>query len=264
MRAISSLLLALFCGLTLSAFAGEPVKLPPQEKFYLFLLAGQSNMAGRGIVEAQDKTVPVNVLTLDKNGQWQPAVDPIHFDKAGVGVGPGRTFGILAAAHYPGVTIGLIPSACGGSSISSWVPGGYHDQTKSHPYDDAIKRTKLAMQQGVLKGIIWHQGESDCNAKAAAVYADNLKTLIQRFRTEFNAPDVPVVIGQLGQFHPWNQTTKQIDAAHRQVAAEVPRSIFVKSDGFTCNKDQIHFDARSEREFGKRYFAAYLELTEKK
>ena len=128
----------------------------PKQNFHLYLLAGQSNMAGRGKVEAQDKKEYPRLLMLNKEQRWVPAVSPMHFDKSIAGVGPGRSFGRVMMEKNPDVVIGLIPCAAGGSAIETWVPGGYHGQTKSHPWDDAIKRTRVAMESGVLKGILWH------------------------------------------------------------------------------------------------------------
>ena len=159
--------------------------------------------------------------------------------------------------------MGLIPSAAGGSAISSWQPGGYHSQTKSHPYYDALARTRLAMQRGTLKGILWHQGESDSNAKRAGAYAENLEALIARFRRELESPDVPFLIGQLGIFaeRPWNDDRREVDAAQQTVAESVPNTAFVTSEGLTPNPDLVHFDAASLRVFGKRYADAYQRLT---
>ena len=100
--------------LLLSSFAfAEEAKLPPKEKFHLFLLVGQSNMAGRGTLEEQDKKPHARVLMLNKAGEWVPAVDPLHFDKPAAGVGLGKTFATLIAEANPDVTIGLIPCAVG-------------------------------------------------------------------------------------------------------------------------------------------------------
>ncbi len=261
-------LLLLMVGFVVSGGAGlraEPpqaVDLPAKERFHLFLLVGQSNMAGRGIVEDQDRVVHPRVLTFTKEKRWAPAVDPIHFDKRVAGVGLGRTFGITVADDDPTITVGLIPCAVGGSPIASWEPGGYHDQTKSHPYDDAIARATAAMQHGTLKGILWHQGESDSNAKRAGQYADNLHALIARFRDELRSPAVPFIAGQLGIFkeRPWNDDRRTVDAALQALPAEVPQTAFVPSDGLTPNPDLVHFDAASLREFGRRYAAAYRKL----
>ncbi|SVD48981.1 uncharacterized protein METZ01_LOCUS401835, partial [marine metagenome] len=137
----------------------------PKENFHLFLLVGQSNMAGRGKVSDADRKEHPRVLMFNKDHSWVPAVDPIHFDKSVAGVGLGRTFGIQMAEDNPDAIIGLIPCAAGGSPIRTWEPGGYHAQTKSHPWDAAISRAKAALEDGTLKGILWHQGESDSNTR---------------------------------------------------------------------------------------------------
>ncbi len=262
-RCIAVVALLFTFGLAGVALGEEPVKLPPKEKFYLFLLVGQSNMAGRGTVEEQDRQPLPRVLMLDKQNRWVPAVDPMHFDKPGiVGVGLGRSFGIEIATANPDVTVGLIPCAVGGSPIDSWKPGGYHSQTKSHPWDDALPRAKLAMQSGVLKGILWHQGESDARAGLAETYEAKLHDLIARFRKELGAADVPFVAGQMGQFtgQPWDDAKKLVDAAHRNLPKEVPHTAFVASSGLSHRGDKVHFDSKSYREFGRRYAKEYLAL----
>src|SRR5437868_6426054 len=144
MRSFISLLAVFMTGF--SAAADSP--LPAKDKFHLFLLVGQSNMAGRGVVEEQDKVVNPRVLMLNKEGQWVPAVDPLHFDKPTVGVGLGKTFGQIIAEANPGVTIGLIPCAVGGSPIDAWKPGVFYPPTKSYPWDDMVKRVELALPKG--------------------------------------------------------------------------------------------------------------------
>ena len=158
-----------------------PVDLPKKENIHLFLLAGQSNMAGRGIIEESDKLPHPRVLALDKDGKWRLAVAPIHFDKTVTGVGLATSFAEAIAKRYPNVTIGLVPAACGGSAISTWEPGGYHSQTKSHPWDDAIARARVAMKNGALKGILWHQGESDGKPGLAKAYGGICKTCSRGF-----------------------------------------------------------------------------------
>jgi Carbohydrate esterase, sialic acid-specific acetylesterase len=230
--------------------AAEPAKLPPKPKFQLFLLVGQSNMAGRGAVEEQDRTPHPRVLMLNKADEWVPAADPMHFDKPAAGVGLGKTFGRLVAEANPGVTVGLIPCAVGGSPIDAWQPGVFYAPTKSHPWDDALRRAKLALQAGELKGILWHQGESDSKDQLAPGYAAN-------------APDVSFLAGQMGQFaeNPWSESKLVVDRAHRELPSRVARTAFVSSDGFQHKGDKVHFDSASLREFGRRYADAYFKLT---
>src|SRR5690606_23679959 len=90
--------------------------------------------------------------------------------------------------------------AVGGTSIDKWVPGAYDKVTDTHPYDDAIARIKEAMKLGVIKGVIWHQGEGDSSPGKAKVYLPKLKALVERVRAEVNDPDLPFVIGELARY----------------------------------------------------------------
>jgi len=246
-------------------FAQEPLKLSsyPKEQVHLFLLAGQSNMAGRGKVEAIDKEIHPRLFALTKEGIWSPAVDPIHYDKRSAGVGLGKSFALHLLEQNADMVIGLVPSACGGSPISTWVPGGYHGQTNSHPYDDAIKRMQSARKDGILKGILWHQGESDSNEKSnSSQYAERLKILIQRFRKDLGVEDIPFIIGQLGKFEnkPWSAGRREVDQAHASMSTMLPNVAFVLSDGLTAKADRTHFNSESLRIFGSRYAEAYLRI----
>ena len=244
-----------------AVFADDGVKIPEKSKFKLVLLIGQSNMAGRGFVEASDKVPHPRVVMLDKGGKWVPAVDPVHYDKRAAGVGLGRTFANLLADDDPDCVVGLIPAACGGSSLTHWKKGVYFKPTKSHPYDDAVKRAKLAMQQGTLTAILFHQGEAD--GKRAKIYKTMLTDLINGLRSELDAKDVPFIIGQLSTVKPMSKAKRSIDASHRACAAELQPAGFVPSSGLTLNPDNVHFDRKSLIEFGKRYYKVYKEIVSK-
>jgi len=242
--------------------AADPaVKLPAKPDFHLFLLAGQSNMAGRGKLDAEARKSNLHILSLNKEGQWQPAVDPLHWDKSSAGTGVGKPFAEIIAFKNPGISIGLIPAACGGSPISTWTPGASWAQTKSQPYDDAIARAKRALQDGTLKGILWHQGESDSNPKGAPEHEMRLEELITRLRTELNAPDLPFIIGQLGRFpaKPWNADREAVNAAQQAVAKKMKNVRFVSAEGLN-SRDNLHFDTPSLRILAKGYADAYLEI----
>ncbi|MCF7789061.1 MAG: sialate O-acetylesterase [Prosthecobacter sp.] len=244
------------------AVAAEDTPLPSKDKFHLFLLVGQSNMAGRGVVEAQDKVVNPRVLMLSKEGKWVPAVDPLHFDKAAAGVGLGKTFGQIIAEANPGVTIGLIPCAVGGSPIDAWMPGVFYAPTKSHPWDDMVKRVEVALPAGTLKGILWHQGESDSTAALAPTYAAKLSDLVKRLRELVKAPEVSFIAGQMGVFDgvPWSPEKKVVDQAHRDLPKAVPHTAFVTAEGLNHKGDKVHFDSAAYRELGKRFGKAFLEM----
>lgn len=260
--------LTFFIGVTAAAFAQdtESVALPEKEKFHLFLLVGQSNMAGRGKVAEQDLEVHPRVLMLTKDLEWKPAVDPLHFDKPIAGVGLGRTFGKAIAEEDPEIVVGLIPCAVGGSPIAAWEPGGYHPSTKTHPWDDMLPRAKAALEVGTLKGILWHQGESDSKENLAPIYEEKLHALIERFRKELSAPEVPFIAGQMGNWpeRPWDKWRKMIDAAHQQLPEKIENTAFVGSDGLKHKGDEVHFDAASYREFGQRYADVFWAMTAKR
>ena len=251
--ALVGALLALVC----IGDAEDAAPLPTKEKFHLYLLVGQSNMAGRGTVTPEDKKPHERVMMLTKDLKWVPATDPMHFDKSIAGVGLGRTFGMEMAEADPSVTIGLIPCAVGGSPILAWEPGNYDAPTKTHPWDDMLPRAKAALEKGTLKGILWHQGESDSKAELAPLYEQKLHSLVKRFRSELNAPDVPFIAGAMGNWpeRPWNEWKTMVDQVHRDLPESVPNSAYVSADGL-AHRDKVHFNRESYLEFGKRYAKA--------
>ena len=258
MRTLILLLTFLLASCGSQAPESEPqaVAEPP---IWLFVLAGQSNMAGRGAVEAIDSTPHPRVLALKEDGSWGPATEPLHWDKPSIiGVGPGYAFGRAMAERFPDVRIGLIPTAVGGSSIRAWTPGGLHEQTQSHPWDDALERIKRAREitDGELKGIIWHQGESD-SADYHDEYAAAAADLIARLRSELGEPNLPFVAGQMGAFyvdaHPGSEV---VNAAIADLPSQVENTAFVSAEGTVHKGDDVHFDAASARTMGERYAEA--------
>jgi hypothetical protein len=226
----------------------------------LFLLIGQSNMAGRGPIEPQDKEPIPQVFSLNKAMEWVPAIDPLHFDKPEIAaVGLGRTFARTLLASRPNASIGLIPCAFGGTSIEQWKRGG-------QLYEDAVKRAKFAMKSGRLRGILWHQGEADSGtAKLAGSYRERWTEFITLLRRDLDAPDIPVVVGELGEFFGKKADAPPTFAAtvNEQLALiplTVPHTVFVSSAGLTHKGDEVHFDTPSIREFGRRYAHAFLSL----
>jgi len=117
------------------------------------------------------------------------------------------------------------------------------------PYDDAIRRTRIAQQKGVLKGIIWHQGESDNNKEEVTLYLKRLKELIERFRLDLLVPDLPFVAGEIGYFKNDVLINKVIDS----LPGRVQRTAVVSAKQLKDKGDQTHFDTPSARELGKRY-----------
>ena len=227
---------------------------------HIYLLAGQSNMAGRGTPEAIDTISDPHIWMLNKDDQWVPAREPLAFDKpAVVGVGPGFAFAKEMLNHNPAATILLVPSAVGGTRIDLWKPGAYDTATKTHPYDDALRRIKLAMPLGTLKAIIWHQGESDCNPALSGGYEAKLYELVMRFRTELGMPSLPFIMGEIAHFRKAANPDKVVvNTAIKKVAASVGFGGFVETNGLQHRGDSLHFDSPSARIIGKRYAEVFL------
>ena len=229
--------------------------------FHLYLLVGQSNMAGRAKLDSVSKIVDSAIFALDSNGHWVYAVDPIHFDKPVAGVGPGIRFAkaMLAASRDTSVRIGLIPCAVGGTSINLWFKGQYDKVTKTHPYDDAIRRAKLAMKDGVLKGILWHQGGSDNTPQKATGYLDKQLAVIENFRYDLGA-ELPFVLGEQGYY----KDVHVINDIVRDISDRLPKVALVSAEGLTDIGDKLHFDTPSVRELGNRYAEAMKALQQQK
>ncbi|MCG8309858.1 MAG: sialate O-acetylesterase [Cytophagales bacterium] len=234
-----------------------------KEKFHVYLLMGQSNMAGRGRVEPQDTITHPHVFVLNNDAAWVRAKDPLHADKPKVaGVGLGLTFGKFMAEHDKGITVGLIPCAKGGSSIDQWIMGGYHEQTKSYPYDEAIYKAKLGMEKGVIKGVLWHQGESDCKSvDGIKAYRQKFSDLVERIENDLGLADLPFVIGELGYFfYDKRPHAKEMNRLFEKMANENDRIGLVKAQGLTDKGDGTHFDSGSYRLLGRRYAERMVEL----
>jgi hypothetical protein len=253
-------LFSLACGTAPQPSADADSSQPP---LHLYLLIGQSNMAGRGTVEAIDSQPHPRVFALKLNHEWGPASEPLHWDKPErIGVGPGFAFGRAMADQNPSVRIGLIPAAVGGSSIRAWLAGAVHEQTNSHPWDDMVARTNhvLAQQGGDLKGAIWHQGESD-SGDYTDQYEAALVDLVQRLRKEFNKPNLPFVAAQLAPYYTETHPgALKINEIVSRLPELVSNTAYVTAEGLNHLGDGTHLDSASEREIGKRYADAMAKL----
>lgn len=243
-----------------TAVAAPPVQLPMKAKLHLYLLMGQSNMAGRGKLGAEDKTPHPRVLVFTLTDQWEPAVEPITHDKPGMlGVGPGLAFGKAMAEKEPEVTIGLVPCAVGGTRLARWERG-------ADLYSNAVHRAQLAMRDGTLNGVLWHQGESDSGtATNANSYGDRLAAMIRDLRADLGCPDLPFVVGQIGEFlydrgPEHSPYARVVNAALAALPEKVPATGCALAKGLKDKGDRLHFDAASQREFGRRYAAEMLRV----
>lgn len=235
-----------------------------EKKMMLVLLAGQSNMAGRGEIEPEDREEIPGLLMINRNFEWVPAVEPVTADRPFAGVGPGRTFGRLLLEANPGCTVGLVPTAVGGTPISAWKRGGSSPwDPQERPYDQAIERATAALQRGDFAAVLWHQGETDARLKNRR-YAEDLKEVIRNFRTDLPLAGVPFLCGGLGEYLKGSQYDfPPVDADIKAVAAELPDLGYVSVAGLTDKGDKLHFSSASARELGKRYFAEYQRLVDR-
>lgn len=228
------------------------------------LMLGQSNMAGRGDM-GQVKPIRNPLCYMLRMGRWQPMCEPVNPDR-GIFEGRFRSGISLAAsfadeyAKYFQRPVGLIPCADGGTYLSQWMPGQLN-------YDHAVMQTKLALRTARLKAILWHQGESDClSDETVAAYRENFTKMITQLRRDLRVEDVPVILGELPQKmgESWKTLGReqQLNGILRQLAKEIPNCAIASSMDLTMKPDGAHFDSPACREFGKRYFAQYLTLTE--
>ena len=234
----------------------SPEQLPAKEKLHVYLLMGQSNMAGRGKVEMGAQLEDRRVLVFTQDQKWAVAKDPLHWDKPKIaGVGPGLSFAKSMADAQQGITIGLIPCAVGGTPLKRWERGG-------DLYAAALERARAAMTTGTLSGVLWHQGESDSNEKLAATYRDRLSRMFQALREDLGSPSLPIVLGELGRFHVerTGKPAEIVNNALHEVVQATPAVAIASSEGLKDGGDKLHFDADSQREFGRRYAAAMLKL----
>lgn len=229
----------------------------------LFLLIGQSNMAGRGNLYDVPPIINRQCSVL-RNGRWQPMSEPLCVDRIidnrveGVrsGIGPGASFADEYTKTHPDDYVCLIPCADGGTTLAEWQEGEVL-------FENAVLQTRLAMKSATLAGILWHQGESDSNdLSKATTYKERLCTMINALRRRLDAQNVPFVLGEVGEFINHAGAfphVKVVNDASRAVATELGCG-FVSVDGLSHKSDYLHFDAVAQRELGIRYCNELIRL----
>ncbi|KLU66379.1 carbohydrate acetyl esterase/feruloyl esterase precursor [Desulfosporosinus acididurans] len=224
-----------------------------------FLMIGQSNMAGRGFLSDVPPIINERIQML-RNGRWQMMIEPVNYDRPVSGVSLAASFADAWCLKYPEDTIGLIPCAEGGSTLDDWAVDG-------ELFQHAISEAKFAMKHSTLTGILWHQGESDSSGGKYEVYYDKLLGIVQALRDILNVPEIPFIIGGLGDylgktgFGQYCVEYEQINDSLKQFAFEQAHCYFVSAQGLTGNPDGIHVNSISQRYFGLRYFEAFDKKT---
>ncbi|UHO40274.1 sialate O-acetylesterase [Chryseobacterium capnotolerans] len=223
-----------------------------------FLMIGQSNMAGRGY----GKEVPSiydEHIKMQRNGLWQIMSEPINFDRPSAGVGLAASFAASWRLDHQHEEIGLIPCADGGTSLDDWAVGGAL-------FENAVSQARLAQRTSQIAGILWHQGENDCSPEKAEKYGDKFSVIVETLRQELNIPEVPLIIGGLGDFlskgifGQYFTAYPLVNQALEDFARTHANCYFVTSKGLTANADSIHFNALSQRILGVRYYKVFRTL----
>ena len=235
--------------------------------FHIYLCFGQSNMEGNARAEAQDSIVDsrfqvletVDCPTLGRTkGNWYTAVPPLA--RCRTGLTPADYFGRTLVATLPkNVRVGVVNVSVAGCKIelfdknnfqsyaataASWMKNIINDYG-GNPYEYLVQMGKLAQKQGVIKGILLHQGESNTNdslwpQKVKVIYDNLIKDL------KLNAKSVPLLAGELV-----NADQGGACASMNKIIATLPQTIpnayVISSQGCTDSRDNLHFNAEGCR-----------------
>jgi hypothetical protein len=250
------------------------------KNFHIYLCFGQSNMEGNAKIEAQDTIVDNRFQVLEAvdcpnlnrtKDHWYTAVPPLCRNHTGLT--PADYFGRTMVANLPkNIRIGIINVSVGGCKIELFDKDNYQSyvttapswminmikEYNGNPYARLIELAKLAQQDGVIKGILIHQGESNTNdtiwpKKVKGVYDNLLKDL------NIKPNSVPLIAGELV-----NSDQGGACASMNKIIAKLPQTIpnsyVVSSSGCPSAKDHLHFTAEGYRILGKRYGVKMLSL----
>jgi alpha-L-fucosidase 2 len=248
---------------------------------YVFLCFGQSNMEGFPGIQPEDKTNVDDRLqvlaavdfpgTGRTNGAWYPAVPPLC--RPGTGLCPADYFGRTLVSNLPPqIKVGIVNVAVAGCKIELFEKTNYESYAATvapwmkniittyggNPYQHLVEMAKLAQKDGVIKGILLHQGESNTNDKE---WPNKVKGIYENLLKDLNlkAEDVPLIAGEVV-----NADQKGACASMNAIIDELPRTIptahVVSSAGCLCRPDHLHFTPEGYRELGKRYAAEMLPI----
>lgn len=247
MRCLLILLITLVSGPgAASSFAQE--KSSPDK---VFLLIGQSNMAGRAALEDGDDQPLPRVLLLDDQGKWIPATNPLNRFATNRKVlsmqriSPGAGFAQAMTKAVPAATIGLISNARGGTSVEEWQKG-------KPLYDNTLKRLR-AVDGLTVNGVIWHQGEAN---RADPEYLGKLQRVIESLRADLKSPALPFVAGEI-------YGKALVNDLLGTLPDKVSATGVASAAGLTVF-DKVHFDRNSQFTLGERYAEQMLKLLKKK
>jgi len=231
-----------------------------KENIWVFIMAGQSNMAGRGIVEPEDTVSDKRIFSINKDGQIIIAKEPLHFyEPERTGLDCGLSFAKTLIKKIPdSVSLLIIPTAIGGSSIRQWLGDSVFRNVKL--FSNFLSKVEIAKQNGVIKGILWHQGESDANEKNIPLHKERLHLLFSKFRTAIGNKELPVLLGELGSFSENPVNFNLINKTIHDYVAEDKNSAVISTKDLKDKGDHLHFDSKGQRTMGERFAKGYLSM----
>ncbi|KJD37307.1 hypothetical protein PW52_02115 [Tamlana sedimentorum] len=241
----------------------KAANLPEKKDVWVFFLAGQSNMAGRGFIEPNDTIPNSRILTINKSNTIVLAKEPLHFyEPKMAGLDCGVSFARTLLKEIPEhVSILLIPTAVGGSSISKWINDEEHRTVKL--FTNFKANMDFAKTYGTVKGVLWHQGESDANKNGIKNYDKNLNRLFKSFRKAAGNKNLPIILGELGGFRTDSETWKAMNMIIHNYAEKHKYTEAVSTEDLTDRGDNLHFNSISERKLGERFAKTFLNMQPK-
>ena len=243
----------------------------------IYLLIGQSNMAGRAELTEADNEPLEGVWLLNGEDVPEPAHAPMNRystirKRIGMqGYNLGNTFAEVVGAKSENPVL-IVCNARGGSSLNMWLKDAKDltfskkdgddehlwGQPMPRPFDEAVRRCKEAMKYGTLKAIIWHQGGSDSSEKAVKVYLPKLQIFVNDLREALGVgAEVPFIAGELYHGHR-NSLTFNPMICH--IGDYVEEGYWVSAEGCTVKSDNLHFDRAGLNLLGERYAAKLFEV----
>ncbi|CAA3033437.1 Hypothetical predicted protein [Olea europaea subsp. europaea] len=230
----------------------------------IFILAGQSNMAGRGGVtnETWDGCVPhecrpdPRILRLNPKLRWEEAREPLHRGidtKRTCGVGPGMSFANSVVERDPCLrVIGLVPCASGGTNITEWKRG-------SDLYNRLLKRANAALRDGgKIRAILWYQGESDsADETRAKMYKKRLTEFFLDIRRDLASPVLPIIQVALAS----NAGLYYEVVRKAQLEIKLPNVICIDAKGMEVKEnDTLHLTTSAQVHLGKMFADAFFRI----
>lgn len=237
-KIIKILLFSLLIPVIQSAWANN-TKYP--EKEISFLLLGQSNMAGQGLV----RELPRSMKYKPKNIRFYLNGSLTDMNKQ-TKFGPEVSFSRDMALAYPNKIINIIKFAPGGSLMRDWLSKGHHYLTLKKQLNNISKLTQINM-----KGVLWMQGERDTKSlELAKNYKKELVSFVKLLRADFRSQKLAFVVGRISVPEAYRPAVKEIKLAQEAVCSILPYMKIISTDGLAKNEDKVHYSTQGQLKLG--------------